>query len=73
MTNHDKLELLKAHVKKLGYQVPNPNFMISGAYSPQWKCSGSIDYYELPRGGRILAFKSLADDIVILAKEVTMK
>ena len=65
MTNFDKLELLKAHVKKLGYRVPNPNYMASGTYSPQWKCQGSIDWYQLPREGRILAFKTFQDGVIL--------
>lgn len=37
-----------AHVKRLGLRVPNPNYLESGSYAPQWRVRGATQEYKLP-------------------------
>jgi len=48
--NSEQLRLLAFYVKSMG-RLQNPNYEITGKYSPQWKIGGwgaNVYYYRLP-------------------------
>lgn len=36
------------HVRELGARVPNPDYLASGGYAPQWRVTGGTLEYRLP-------------------------
>ena len=56
--NSEQLILLARHVKSLG-RLQNPNYEITGKYSPQWKIGGwgaNVYYYRLPNH-KVIAYR----------------
>lgn len=47
-TEQDLIAKVVAHVKSEKLRVPNPDFLSTKKYSPQWKVAGNTIYYQLP-------------------------